>query len=79
VILAGVVAMPATTFTIAVAVGRGLRYLAEGLLAVWYGEQAVAYLRDHPLAVSAALGAAVAVGGAAYYVWKWRARRRPAV
>ena len=58
VILAGVVAMPAATFVVAVTVGRGLRYLAEGLLAVWFGEQVVAYMRDHPVAVSLALGAA---------------------
>ena len=76
VILAGVVAMPAATFVVAVTVGRGLRYLAEGLLAVWFGEQAVAYMRDHPVAVSLALGAAVAAGGLAYYVWKRRQRGR---
>lgn len=77
VILAGVVAMPATTFVVAVAVGRGLRYLAEGLLAVWYGERAVEFLSEHPIGVSLALGGAVAVGGAAYYLWKRRARRPP--
>ena len=76
VILAGVVAMPASTFTLAVAVGRGLRYLAEGLLAVWYGEQAVSYLSEHPVGVSMALGAVVAAGGVAYWAWKRYGRRR---
>lgn len=72
VVLAGVVAMPVPTFVIAVAIGRGLRYFGEGLLAVWYGDLAVGYVRDHPLQVSAVLFAAVAVGGIAYYLWRRR-------
>lgn len=74
VILAGVVAMPATTFIVAVAVGRGLRYFAEGILAVWYGEMAINYIREHPVQVSLTLFAAAGIGTGAYYLWK---RRRP--
>lgn len=75
VVLAGVVGMPATTFTIAVAVGRGLRYLLEGLLAVWYGELAAEYIKAHPLEVSLALFAVVAAGAVAYYLWRRRFSR----
>ena len=74
VILAGVVAMPPVTFVMAVAVGRGLRYLAEGLLAVWYGELAVSYMRDHPVQVSVVLFAAAGLGVGLFYGWK-RLRR----
>jgi len=75
VVLAGVVAMPVTTFTFAVAVGRGLRYVLEGLLAVWYGELAAEYLKEHPLEVSLVLFAVVAAGGAVYYLWRRRRSR----
>jgi len=77
VILAGVVDMPAVTFVVAVAVGRGLRYFAEGILAVWYGEMAIDYIKAHPVQVSAALFAAAGLGAGAYYLWKrWRRPER---
>ena len=40
VLLAGVVGIRPVSFVLAIAIGRGFRYLAEGLLAVWYGDAA---------------------------------------
>ncbi|MDE3153495.1 MAG: VTT domain-containing protein [Acidobacteriota bacterium] len=49
VLLAGVVAISPVKFVSAIALGRGARYFGEGLLALWYGEQAMAFLRTHGL------------------------------
>lgn len=34
-------------FLLAVGIGRGLRYFSEGLLAVWYGEAAIAFVEQN--------------------------------
>ena len=78
VILAGVAKMPLVPFTLAVTLGRGARYAGEGLLAVWYGEQAFEFLKQHARGVSIALALTVLGGGVAYYVWR-RHRRENAV
>ena len=76
VILAGASKMPPWRFATAVVLGRGFRYFGEGLLAVWYGEQAIAFLEVHGRQVALWTGLAVlALGGV--YMW-WRSRRRPA-
>ncbi len=66
VLLAGVVGISATRLTIAIAIGRGARYLTLGLLAVKYGEQAQIYMRDNGAAVSLTVVAVLIVGFAAY-------------
>jgi membrane protein YqaA with SNARE-associated domain len=73
VLAAGVAGVRATDFLIAVAIGRGLRYYGEGFLALWYGERAATFLRDHTtgLAVATAV-AALALG----LVWMWWSGRK---
>ena len=44
VVLAGVAGISATRFAIAIAIGRGVRYLALGILAVEYGDRALAFM-----------------------------------
>ena len=39
-------------FATAILIGRGARYLAEGVLAVWYGERALAFMHAHGKTVS---------------------------
>jgi membrane protein YqaA with SNARE-associated domain len=76
VILAGVSRMSPWTFAFAIILGRGFRYVGEGLLAVWYGEQALTFLEAHGKQVALWTGLAVlALGGA--YAW-WRSRQQPA-
>jgi membrane protein YqaA with SNARE-associated domain len=75
VLLAGVVGMPALSFALAVTVGRGARYLGEGLLAVWYGEHAIEFLDRHARSVSIALALMVLAAGVAYYLWRWRGQQ----
>jgi MYXO-CTERM domain-containing protein len=51
-----------------------VRYLALGLLAVKYGEQATTYMRENGTAVSIAIVALLVVGFGAFLLWR---RRRP--
>lgn len=72
VILAGVARMRVVPFVLSVALARGGRYLLEGLLAVWVGEQAFAFLGRHARGLWVG-GAVVLVVGA--FVWMARRRR----
>jgi membrane protein YqaA with SNARE-associated domain len=66
VLLSGVARMSVPRFVTAVAIGRGTRYFGEGLLALRYGDQTMAYLHEHSRTVAIVLGLAIVVGGAAY-------------
>lgn len=75
ILLAGVVEIPVSRFTIALLLGRGVRYFVEGLLAVWFGEQAIAVIRAHAAAASLGAVGVVLAALAAYALWS-RARGR---
>ena len=47
VLIAGIAGVRPFDFLLAVAVGRGIRYFGEGLLALWYGEQAAEFLKHN--------------------------------
>lgn len=66
VLLAGVADISVTRFSIAILIGRGLRYTVEGLLALWYGERAMAFIRDNGTTVALATVAVIAVGFLVY-------------
>jgi membrane protein YqaA with SNARE-associated domain len=76
VLLAGIAGISATRFSIAVAVGRGARYFGEGLLALWYGDAAVAFLRENARNVSVAVAVLVAAAFAGYLLWVKSQRSR---
>ncbi len=57
VLLAGVAEISASRFSTAILIGRGARYAVEGLLALWYGERAMTFIRQNGSTV-----ALVAVG-----------------
>jgi membrane protein YqaA with SNARE-associated domain len=71
----GVAGMSASTFALSVAVGRGIRYLLEGLAAYYYGEAAIEYLRAHGNDVAIWFGVVSAILLGLYY---WRRQRRRA-
>jgi len=75
VLLAGVANVKPGTFILATLIGRGFRYGSEALLAYLYGEQATRFIRDNLPQVSLYLAIAVALGGAAYIVWRRRSGR----
>jgi membrane protein YqaA with SNARE-associated domain len=72
VLLAGVAEISAAKFTTAILIGRGARYLIEGLLALWYGERAMAYIRAHGVEVGIAVVVVVLVGFVVYLRWPRR-------
>ena len=73
VLAAGVAKVRPFDFLVAVSIGRGLRYFGEGFLALWYGEQAIAFMRQNAR-VAGLILAALIVAGALIYFW-WRGRR----
>ena len=74
VLLAGVAGISIPRFLIAIGIGRGIRYFGEGLLALYYGERAIEYLRANSQVVGLTLAGLLAVGLAAYILVK-RLRR----
>jgi membrane protein YqaA with SNARE-associated domain len=72
---AGVAGMPAGRFAWAVGIGRGVRYIVEGILAYYYGAAAFEYIKHHGAGVALWGGALAAAVLLAYY---WRRQRRPA-
>jgi membrane protein YqaA with SNARE-associated domain len=78
VLLAGVARVRAMTFAFAVALGRGIRYFGEGLLALWYGEPAIEFIRRNSRTVSLVLAALALVAGIVYFALKRRAGRSSA-
>jgi LPXTG-motif cell wall-anchored protein len=70
VLAAGVARVSRAEFLLAVAIGRGIRYFGEGFLALWYGEQAIGFLRENAHTVGLWLGLAALVGGGAFIWWK---------
>jgi len=75
VLLAGVARIPLLKFCVAIAIGRGIRYFGEGLLAMWYGEQAMAYIDAHGREVSLWLVGVLGLGLVAYLLWRRRGAR----
>lgn len=69
VLLAGVGGVGPVAFAVAVGLGRGIRYLAEGWLARIYGEAAATFIRLHLAEVSLGLLAVLTAGGLAWYLW----------
>jgi hypothetical protein len=62
-------------FALAVGSGRGNPYFAEGLRALWYGEQARGFLKNNAREVSLVFAAVVLVGGVG---WIWYRKRQQA-
>lgn len=72
VLLAGVAAMPVWQFVTAIGIARVIRYGGEGLLAVWYGDQAFAFLHDHAKPIGLWLAGGALVIGLAWIAWRRR-------
>lgn len=79
VLLAGVSGIRPVPFALAIAAGRGFRYLAIGLLSVWYGPRAVTFLQTHGTAVAMAVAVLMALGLVAWIALRQYRRREPAL
>lgn len=69
VLLAGAAGISLPQFTLAVAIGRGLRYFLLALLALRYGDQAIAFLHEHGTMASLAMVGILLAGVLGYVVW----------
>jgi membrane protein YqaA with SNARE-associated domain len=72
VLAAGVARVRLSHFITAIAIGRGVRYFGEGLLALWYGEAAGAFIKQHAKPIALGVAALCLAGGIAYIVWQRR-------
>ncbi len=72
VLMAGVAGVRPLKFVLAVGIARGLRYLAIGVLSIWYGDLALELMRTRGREV--ALWLAILLVGSAC-AWWWLSRR----
>src|SRR5581483_1454289 len=76
VLLAGATGIRVGEFTLAIVIGRGVRYLLLGLLAIKYGDRTMTFVGEHAVAVSLGTVGVLAAGFVAYLVvGKARARK----
>jgi membrane protein YqaA with SNARE-associated domain len=75
VLAAGMSGMTARQLAASIAIGRGLRYLIEGILAYYYGAAALTYVRAHGAEAALAAGAVTMAILLLYY---WSNREQPA-
>jgi len=75
VVLAGVAGISTLRFSVAILIGRGLRYLILGVLAYEFGDRAIAYMKENGTTVSLVIVVVLCAGLAAYVLWKRTTRR----
>ena len=75
---AGVFKLKTTRFVVAVFVGRAIRFLVEGWLAIQFGEDALRIIREHGVKVLIAVGVVLLVL-LAVKVYRQRLRKSPVV
>ena len=73
VLMAGVAEVPPLKFIAAIAVARGARYLALGVLAIWYGDLALELMRTRGREVALWLAGLIVLAAVG---WWWVTRRR---
>ena len=73
VLMAGVARVRPLQFVAAIAVARGIRYVALGFLAIWYGDAALELMRTRGRQVGLVLAGLIVVAAVA---WWWLRRRR---
>jgi uncharacterized membrane protein YdjX (TVP38/TMEM64 family) len=75
VLAAGLANVRPVQFVLAIAVARGLRYLALGILAIYYGDAALELMRTHGSTVAIVLATLLVVVG----ILLWLRTRKPVV
>lgn len=67
---AGALEYPRWRFMLTVMIARSVRYIIEGTLAVFYGEQVLVFMRDNGLSILSGVGALLVVGVGGYVLVK---------
>ena len=73
VLMAGVAGVPPVKFVAAIAAARGARYVALGVLAIWYGDLALELMRTRGRDVALVLVGFIVITAVG---WWWFSRRR---
>jgi uncharacterized membrane protein YdjX (TVP38/TMEM64 family) len=76
VLAAGVAGIRPLQFVIAIGVARGVRYLALGVLAIYYGDAALEMMRRHGAAVALGVVGLIVIAIAAWWLWQRTQARR---
>jgi membrane protein YqaA with SNARE-associated domain len=71
---AGALQFPRRRFLLTILIARSVRYYTEGILAVYYGERVLRFLKDNGLLIVSIVAAAVVIG-LAIYLLSGRGRR----
>ncbi len=77
VLMGGVAGVRPLHFVLAIAIARGARYLALGVLAIYYGDTALALMQTRGRDVALALVALLLAGAFAWWAWNRRYARIP--
>ncbi len=70
ILMAGVAGMPPVRFLASVTAGRGLRYVGEALLALWYGQKTLTYIHENVGWVLLLAAGAITAGALIYYAYR---------
>jgi membrane protein YqaA with SNARE-associated domain len=65
---AGALEYPRWKFLLTVMIARSFRYYLEGILAVFYGQRVLLFMKDNGLVILSIVGALVLIGGVVYIV-----------
>lgn len=69
---AGALEYPRWKFLLTVMIARSFRYYVEGILAVFYGQRVLLFLKDNGLVILSVVGSLVLIGGTIYLVVRRR-------
>jgi membrane protein YqaA with SNARE-associated domain len=78
VLAAGLAEVRRRQFVLAIALARGVRYLALGVLAIYYGDTALQLMRTRGRDVAIWLAVILVVLGVAWWLWQRRQQAPPA-
>jgi membrane protein YqaA with SNARE-associated domain len=73
---AGALEYPRWKFLLTVMIARSFRYYVEGILAVFYGQRVLLFLKDNGLVIISIVGSLALIGGIVYFLLR---RRRGAI
>jgi membrane protein YqaA with SNARE-associated domain len=69
---AGALEYPRWKFLLTVMIARSFRYYVEGILAVFYGQRVLLFLKDNGLVILSVVGSLVLIGGLIYVIVRKR-------